>query len=72
MGLDSNKIELGSDKIELGSDKLEHENTKIELGSGRFKQNRRDATSYRIYYIDRNKITHRMLKQKTMKKTNSR
>ena len=57
MGLGSNKIELGSDKI--------------EIGSGRFVQNRRDATKYRIY-IGSNKITHRMLKQKTMKKTNSR
>ena len=64
MGLGSNKIELGSDKIEIGSDK-------IEIGSGRFVQNRRDATKYRIY-IGSNKITHRIIKQKTMKKTNSR
>ena len=78
MGLGSNKIELGSDKIELGIDKIELDSDKIELGidklelgSGRFEQNRRDATSYKIY-IGSNKMTHRMLKQKTMKKTNSR
>ena len=85
MGLGSNKIELGSDKIELGIDKIELDSDKIELGidklelgtdklelgSGRFEQNRRDATSYKIY-MGSNKMTHRMLKQKTMKKTNSR
>ena len=71
MGLGSNKIELGSENILLNSDMIEYGNTKIEHGSGRFEQNRRDATSYRIY-MGSNKITHRILKQRTMKKTNSR
>ena len=78
MGLGSNKlepgsdnIELGSNKIELSSDMIEYGNTKMKCDSGRYQQYRRDATSYRIY-MGSNKITHRMLKQRTMKKTNSR
>ena len=67
----SDKIKIGSNKIDLGSDKEEYGKTKLKHDSGGFEQNGRDATSYKIYMSSK-KISHRILKQRTMKKTNSR
>ena len=64
---------FGSNRISVCCNRTDLQKGRIDLGSNRryLGSNGKEHTGYRIY-SGSNKVTHRILKQRAVKKTNSR